>query len=173
MSCCNTKVVEYLEPLMSKVLLCKFPDNSAFDFDYSQSSIWSPLVPRAYSPVDLEPDSGFVTPKKLNFETGFELGNQNCSLRKVTSDMKKKIKTTGFVLNLSALKTKKKNMNKKKKKMVSDFSPNPSFKGTCNPLTKKVWNKVLRAASKHFKKKKKDSTSHVRLSNYLRKENIY
>ena len=126
---------------MSKELLCKFPDNSVFNFDYSQSSIWSPLVHRAYSYADLEPDSGFVTPKKLNFQMGFEFGNQNCSLKKVTSDMKKKIKTTGFALNHSALKIKKNNVNKKKKKKksVSDFSPTPSFKGTCNPLTKKVF----------------------------------
>ncbi|KAJ1271778.1 hypothetical protein BS78_06G152000 [Paspalum vaginatum] len=40
--------VEYLEPSMSRELLGKFPDPSAFDFDYSQSGIWSPLnkVPR-------------------------------------------------------------------------------------------------------------------------------
>ncbi|RRT60154.1 hypothetical protein BHE74_00012652 [Ensete ventricosum] len=38
--------VKYLEPTMSRVLLDKFPDNSAFDFDYSQSGIWSPLLPR-------------------------------------------------------------------------------------------------------------------------------
>jgi hypothetical protein len=35
--------VEYLEPSMSRELLGKFPDPSAFDFDYSQSGIWSPL----------------------------------------------------------------------------------------------------------------------------------
>jgi hypothetical protein len=40
--------VEYLEQYMSRELLGKFPDSSAFDFDYSQSGIWSPLnkVPR-------------------------------------------------------------------------------------------------------------------------------
>ncbi|XP_062104812.1 uncharacterized protein LOC133816199 [Humulus lupulus] len=169
MSHCNTKVVEYLEPLMSKELLCKFPDNSAFDFDYSQSSIWSPLVPRAYSHVDLDSDSDFASPRNLNLEMGFELGSPTCSFQKVAS---KKKMTTGFALNLSALKSKTKNKNNIKKKLVSDFSSTPSFKGTCNPLTKKVWNKVLKAASKHFKKKKKDSTAHVRLFNYIRKENI-
>ncbi|KAL6903553.1 hypothetical protein ACP4OV_004366 [Aristida adscensionis] len=35
--------VEYLEPSMSRGLLGMFPDASAFDFDYSQSGIWSPL----------------------------------------------------------------------------------------------------------------------------------
>ncbi|KAG0475790.1 hypothetical protein HPP92_015476 [Vanilla planifolia] len=39
-------MVEYLEPSMSEHLLCKFPDDSAFGFDYSQSAIWSPLLPR-------------------------------------------------------------------------------------------------------------------------------
>ncbi|CAL5031169.1 unnamed protein product [Urochloa decumbens] len=40
--------VEYLEQSMSRELLGKFPDSSAFGFDYSQSGIWSPLnkVPR-------------------------------------------------------------------------------------------------------------------------------
>ncbi|KAL0926749.1 hypothetical protein M5K25_002997 [Dendrobium thyrsiflorum] len=38
--------VEYLDPSMSRELLCKFPDDSAFGFDYSQSEIWSPLLPR-------------------------------------------------------------------------------------------------------------------------------
>ncbi|PKA52564.1 hypothetical protein AXF42_Ash001545 [Apostasia shenzhenica] len=38
--------VEYLAPCMAEELLCKFPDISAFGFDYSQSGIWSPLLPR-------------------------------------------------------------------------------------------------------------------------------
>lgn len=38
--------VEYLDPSMSQELLGKFPDATAFDFDYSQSGIWSPLLPR-------------------------------------------------------------------------------------------------------------------------------
>ena len=38
--------VEYLDPFMSQNLLCKFPDASAFGFNYSESGIWSPLLPR-------------------------------------------------------------------------------------------------------------------------------
>ena len=35
--------VEYLGQSMSRNLLGKFPDSSAFDFDYAQSGIWSPV----------------------------------------------------------------------------------------------------------------------------------
>ncbi|KAF7009898.1 hypothetical protein CFC21_024384 [Triticum aestivum] len=35
--------VEYLEQSMSRGLLGKFPDSSAYDFDYCQSGIWSPV----------------------------------------------------------------------------------------------------------------------------------
>ncbi|CAL9144721.1 unnamed protein product [Musa hybrid cultivar] len=66
--------VEYLEPTMSRELLGKFPDNSAFDFDYSQSGIWSPLLPRgiddarkkllAGSPVTLRRVKAKLTYKK-------------------------------------------------------------------------------------------------------------
>ncbi|EEF41804.1 uncharacterized protein LOC8270512 [Ricinus communis] len=144
----NCKVVEYLGPLMSKYLLFKFPDNSAFDFDYSQSSIWSPLVPRLHSPMEL--DSDLITPRKLSFGFGLHLGNNSntsCSSRKI-----------------KMIKQKKK---KKKKILGSEFSPAP-IKATCVPFATKGWNKVLKAASKHFKKKnKKDSTGHVKLSNFL------
>lgn len=131
-----TKVVEYLEPLMSKELLRKFPDNTAYDFDYTQSSIWSPLVPRAYSPMDLEVDLDFVTPRKLTYDMDqLVLGKRN-SLDKVSSKAKKRIAATAFKINLSALKSKKNNTKKKKKKMNSDFSPTPSI--TCNPACRKV-----------------------------------
>ncbi|XP_009412438.2 uncharacterized protein LOC103993923 [Musa acuminata AAA Group] len=66
--------VEYLELTMSRELLGKFPDNSAFDFDYSQSGIWSPLLPRgiddarkkllAGSPVTLRRVKAKLTYKK-------------------------------------------------------------------------------------------------------------
>ncbi|KAJ7964622.1 hypothetical protein O6P43_014408 [Quillaja saponaria] len=153
----NTKVVEYLVPLMSKELLYKFPDNSAFDFDYSQSSIWSPLVTRAYCPIDLDLD--LITPRKLTYEMGLELNGEN-SLKKVGSKIKKKFTNNGFHLL-------RKQQQQKKKKMSSDLSPTPTrIKGTCNPIFVKGWNKVLKAASIQFKKRKmkKDPMVHVKLS---------
>ncbi|XP_059452268.1 uncharacterized protein LOC132182917 [Corylus avellana] len=157
----TTKVVEYLQPFMSKELLCKFPDNSAFDFDYTQSSIWSPLVTRAYSPMDLDLDFDFdfMTPRKLSF--GMDFGKEN-KLKKVSSNIKKNICTTAFKVNLNLLK-----MKSKKKMKASEFSPTP-IKNTCYPATTKAWAKMLKAASKHFKRKKKDSTAYVKRSIYLR-----
>jgi hypothetical protein len=35
--------VEYMGQSMARNLLGKFPDSSAFDFDYAQSGIWSPV----------------------------------------------------------------------------------------------------------------------------------
>ncbi|KAJ6991900.1 hypothetical protein NC653_015291 [Populus alba x Populus x berolinensis] len=166
----SCKVVEYLEPVMSKELLFKFPDNSAFDFDYAQSSIWSPLVPRNYSPMDLD----LVTPTKIAFGFGSELDSKNSSRsgsKKLSSSIKKKkkmmkkkmaISTTAFNVHLSKLKI------RKHKVKVSQFSPT-SIKTSCVPFATKGWNKVLKAATKHFKKRKKrDPTAHVKLSNYLR-----
>ncbi|KAL4606728.1 hypothetical protein ACB092_09G124600 [Castanea dentata] len=84
----TTKVVYYLEPLMSKELLCKFPDKiSAFDFDYMQSSIWSPLVPRAYSDLDSDfEDLDFMTPtnRKISSGGGAMVLSNKTKLKKVT-----------------------------------------------------------------------------------------
>ncbi|XP_030926535.1 uncharacterized protein LOC115953150 [Quercus lobata] len=168
----TTKVVYYLEPLMSKELLCKFPDKSlAFDFDYTQSSIWSPLVPRAYSAMDLDSDFedlDFMTPtnRKISFGGGGAMVLSNkTNLKKVTYNIKKKLNIN---LNLNVLKMKHMHKNKTK---ASEFSPTPlkpTF--TCFPHTTRAWTKALKAASKHFKKKKKkDPTAHF---NNLRDGNI-
>ncbi|KAL4362423.1 hypothetical protein GQ457_04G024370 [Hibiscus cannabinus] len=166
----SAKVVEYLEPLMSRELLCKFPDNSAFDFDYTQSSLWSPLIPRPYSPAD-----PFLIPRNLAFDNDFGLGlgleleKSNCSAKKFRPNLKKKIATAAFNINLHLLR----NKNKMRKKMASEFSPTP-VKGSCAcaPFFTKGWSKMLRAASKHFKRKKKESTVHMKIPNYLRDSNI-
>ncbi|KAK7306874.1 hypothetical protein VNO77_44834 [Canavalia gladiata] len=150
----TTKVIEYLEPFMSLELLCKFPDNSAYDFDYTQSTIWSPLVPRPYSPMDLD----LITPKKLSYDMGL---GARCSVKKVGSKLRNKFAATAFNLNLNFL---KKHNKRKNKKVVSDFSPAP-FKGACNPIMNKRWARALKAASKQFKrwKMKRDPITHVRL----------
>ncbi|XP_030939327.1 uncharacterized protein LOC115964131 [Quercus lobata] len=171
----TTEVVYYLQPLMSKELLCKFPDKlSAFDFDYTQSSIWSPLVPRAYSAMDLDSDFDDLdfmttpTKRKLSFGGGAMVLSNKTKLKKVTSNIKKKLNIN---LNLNVLKMKHMHKNKTK---PSEFYPTPlkpTF--TCFPHTTKAWTKALKAASKHFKKKKKkDPTAHVKLSNNLRDGNI-
>ncbi|CAK9325312.1 unnamed protein product [Citrullus colocynthis] len=155
------KVVEYLEPLMSKELLCKFPDNSAFDFDYSQSTIWSPLVPRPYHSMDLD----VITPIKLpsDLEMATETAEKN-SLKKATSNLKKKLLSNGFSIGFGISKSNRKMKRMKNKKLASDFSPTPQQGGACYPRNKKGWSKLLRAATKHFKKKKKkDPTSQMKL----------
>ena len=91
-----TKVVYYMDPLMSKELL---PDkSSAFDFNYSQSqsSIWSPLVPRLHSAIDLDFEYfGFVTPQRKS------LGSKS-KIKKVTSNIKKKLKVTANLVKSKA-----------------------------------------------------------------------
>ncbi|GAU31192.1 hypothetical protein TSUD_210490 [Trifolium subterraneum] len=156
----TTKVVEYLEPFMSFDLLCKFPDNSAYDFDYSQSTIWSPLVPRPYTtPMDLD----LITPKKLSYDLG--LGARR-SVNKVGSKLRKNLTCNPFNLKLDFIKQHNKN---KKKMIASDFSPTtPWIKGSCNPIiNNKRWGKALKAASKQFKRwkkvKKRDPNAHVML----------
>ncbi|MBA0769871.1 hypothetical protein Gotri_018562 [Gossypium trilobum] len=123
----SAKVVEYLEPLMSRELLCKFPDNSAFDFDYTQSTLWSPLVPRPYSPADL----GFgpiIRPRNLasddefGFGFGLKMEKSNCSAKQLRPNhIKKKITSAAFNISLNLLR----NKNKKRKNMASEFSPTP------------------------------------------------
>ena len=101
-----TKVVYYMDPLMSKNLLQKFPDkSSAFDFNYSQSSIWSPWVPRVHSAIDLDFEYfGFMTPKRKS------LGSKS-KIKIVTSNIKKKLKVAA---NLVKSKAKHNNNNKTK-----------------------------------------------------------
>jgi len=118
----TTKVVEYLVPKMSIELLCKFPDNSAYDFDYSQSTIWSPLLPTPCSPMNLD----LITPKKLSYEMGL---GARCSVKKMGSKLRKKFNLNVHFIN--------KHGKSKNKKLSSDFSPTP-FKGACNPIMNKV-----------------------------------
>ncbi|KAK4279013.1 hypothetical protein QN277_016779 [Acacia crassicarpa] len=170
----TVKVIEYLEPLMSIELLGKFPDNSAYDFDYSQSSIWSPLMSRPFTPMDLD---SFTPFRNLSFDNNNEIDlqlsarNKSSAKKKVGSKLRKKFSTAAFNLNLDALKSKKMTMNKNKIKIVpSDLSPTPPrMKTSCNPIVMKGWLRVLKAASKQFKRRKmkKDPMAHVMLPKYF------
>ncbi|XP_028779635.1 uncharacterized protein LOC114736012 [Neltuma alba] len=164
----TAKVVEYLEPLMSIELLGKFPDNSAYDFDYSQSSIWSPLISRPFAPMDLDSFTPFRNVSFDHNEIDLQFGARDkSSAKKVGSKLRKKFSTTAFNLNLDLLKSKNMKKKKKKNKIVpSDLSPTPPrMKTGCNPIVMKGWAKVLKAASKQFKRRKmkKDATAHVML----------
>ncbi|XP_058195479.1 uncharacterized protein LOC131311877 [Rhododendron vialii] len=145
-------VVEYLGDSMSKDLLGKFPDYSAFDFDYSQSSLWSPLRKLAYHRDDDEEH------EKEEEHEGLVLVD---ALKKATVDLKKKIATGTHVFH-DKIRMLKQRRRKKKQKAAFDFSPAP----VSSPTPRKGWNKLLKVASKRFKKaaKKKDPTYHNRLS---------
>lgn len=93
--------VEYLEPSMSEELLCKFPDASAFGFDYSRSGIWSPLVPHQQASFfsDVSPPrkrrrvAALSPVERLLFREDPELGQMsgvNCS----TSSHSRRLKST-------------------------------------------------------------------------------
>ncbi|OIW05400.1 hypothetical protein TanjilG_28865 [Lupinus angustifolius] len=154
----TTKVVEYLEPFMSLELLCKFPDNSLYDFDYSQSTIWSPLVPRHYHPMNFD----IISPRKLSYEMGLELFGERSSVKKMGTKVRKK-----FNVNLDF--SEKQRKKKKKMMMISDLSPtNPGVKVSCNPMFKKGWAKALKAASKQFKRWKGKRDAHGMLPKSFR-----
>ncbi|OVA12743.1 hypothetical protein BVC80_8541g3 [Macleaya cordata] len=164
--------VEYLEPTMSRELLCKFPDHSAFDFDYSQSGIWSPLLPRGGGAttatgrsLTLSDSSSMEIRRKLL--DGFDqdtLSSDN-NEENLNSNVTTKIK------NKIALKMMKKKKKKKKemKNKSLDLSITPIKQGSSTP--QKGWVKVLRAASKQFKKQKSSSLQQMKmmkLPNFLR-----
>uniref|UniRef100_A0A7N0T330 Uncharacterized protein n=1 Tax=Kalanchoe fedtschenkoi TaxID=63787 RepID=A0A7N0T330_KALFE len=170
------KVVEYLEPTMAKELLCKFPDGSwAFDFDYTQSSIWSPVAPRAFKSIPLS---------ELERVLEFNLDPEEEEKKKVAtpasvSRRKRHQCTYGMgLVNKSALKRVSRNIKSSvlsmsfvRKKMVCASAPSPApIKRRPSTLkSSKGWDVVLKAASKHFKKrKKKDEIVHVKLSDNIK-----
>ncbi|CAL9107121.1 unnamed protein product [Musa textilis] len=113
--------VKYLEPTMSRVLLDKFPDNSAFDFDYSQSGIWSPLLPRGGG-------IGCHGPASL-----------------LLDDARKKL-LAGSPVTPGRVKAKLTYKTQKATRKSLDFSPVPSRR-----LLLQGWKRVSRAAAKRFK----------------------
>ncbi|KZV31374.1 UDP-glucose flavonoid 3-O-glucosyltransferase 3-like [Dorcoceras hygrometricum] len=110
------KVVEYLETSMSSELLSKFPDNSAFDFDYSQSSIWSPLLPRTFANGL---DGCLELSRKLQYDENDFSGLLKNS-KKFAANIKKKF-TSVVTDNICMYQR----MKMKRKKSIG-FSPVPS-----------------------------------------------
>ncbi|KAI3988580.1 hypothetical protein MKX01_011477 [Papaver californicum] len=146
--------VEYLQSSMATNLLCKFPDNSAFDFDYSQSGIWSPSLHRGGGPLKTSISPDDILKKLLDEEDEEEEeeketlldGKENMirSCSNVTAKMKNKI-------GVKMIKNKMKNNNKSSSSSLN-LSITPMAKMGFTP--QKGWEKVLRAASKQFKKQK-------------------
>ena len=84
-------VVEYLESSMCRDLLSKFPDNSAFDFDYSQSSIWSPLIHRKFpSTTPISNDRRNVLSCGLSRKLVYNDDEGLTKIKKVTANIKRK-----------------------------------------------------------------------------------
>ncbi|KAL7102465.1 hypothetical protein ACP275_08G122600 [Erythranthe tilingii] len=150
-------VVEYLESSMSRDLLCKFPDNSAFDFDYAQSSIWSPLLPPPTADFN---SRGLELSRNLLFDETDEVGLLE-NTKKMAVRMKKKL-TDAVLDNISLCRTMKR--KKKKKRNSFGFSPVPSSRRlSSSSPTPKAWAKVMKAAANHFKKRKKKNNSNFHL----------
>ncbi|XP_051115320.1 uncharacterized protein LOC127240604 [Andrographis paniculata] len=137
-------VVEYLESAMSRDLLCKFPDNSAFDFDYTQSSIWSPLLPRPHNP-----HGGLQVSKRLSFNGGADGFLENT--KKMAAGIKRKFADAMLNVNVGGgcTRMKKKIRRKKTKRNSIGFSPKS-----------RAWDKVMEAAANYFKKKE-SSNGHL------------
>ncbi|KAK9156178.1 hypothetical protein Sjap_003658 [Stephania japonica] len=99
--------VEYLEPSMSRELLRKFPDNTAFDFDYSQSGIWSPLLPQRGHTTALLSVSPIEFRRKLfdGLENRTQISNNKRSKSKSSSSSNNssavKISSAGFGFDYS------------------------------------------------------------------------
>ncbi|KAG9439020.1 hypothetical protein H6P81_019185 [Aristolochia fimbriata] len=132
--------VEYLEPSMSRELLCKFPDPSAFDFDYSQSGIWSPLIPRHHHSISLPSDSPLKKRRRIRDGLSaniFEEKHKNIHLK---------------IGKLSSAKTAKKS---------SDFSGDPAA-GPASAARKGWGNVLFRAATKRFTKRKGSSFKQIK-----------
>ncbi|RZC47178.1 hypothetical protein C5167_040149 [Papaver somniferum] len=145
--------VEYLQSSMATNLLCKFPDNSAFDFDYTQSGIWSPLLHRGGGPLALKTSisADDIRRKLLDDDEKENLLNGNENMITSCSNVTEKMKNKIGVKMMKMMTKKMKNKNKSSSSSL-DLSITPMAKKGFTP--QKGWEKVLRAASKQFKKQK-------------------
>ncbi|KAJ9559533.1 hypothetical protein OSB04_004693 [Centaurea solstitialis] len=179
------KVVEYMLSSMSDELLCKFPDNSAFDFDYTQSSIWSPLVPHPSNPSspalpDLQKTLSFDDDGGEIFGGGEASGSAAVMVKKLTDNLKHKIADSCVFscFQIHGKIGKKKVIVKRRRSRLgfeklgavsSDSGGAIADRGCSSPNRREGWKKVLKAASKQFKKtmKKKEGGGggHLKLSN--------
>ncbi|KAL3535293.1 hypothetical protein ACH5RR_003754 [Cinchona calisaya] len=112
-------VVEYLETSMSRDLLCKFPDNSAFDFDYSQSSLWSPLIHRKFpssSSIPISSSRKNLLSCGLSRKLLYNDDKGPSKIRKVTENIKRKLTRAVY------------QKTKKKRRESLCFSPIPYYR---------------------------------------------
>ncbi|XP_052153248.1 uncharacterized protein LOC127771385 [Oryza glaberrima] len=140
--------VEYLEPSMSRGLLGMFPDSSAFDFDYSQSGIWSPLnkVPRPPPPPPRSGGGGaegsrdflIANPKR---RARAAIGGRSSRSRRRRLRLRRE---DGSFLNLHETGCAR-----------LDFSPPPPSSPL--PAKEEGWRRVLKAAIRKFKSRQRRS----------------
>lgn len=129
-------VIRYVDSTQSNSLLYKFPDYSDFGFDYSQSAIWSPLVPRFHSLSCL--NSNTKSPdfkKKITFGGHGGGGGGDCGVS-VGCNGFGKVRFAGFkrkVCDFGSKFTVNVDKKKKIKSNVSDFNPSSP------PSSKKVF----------------------------------
>ncbi|GFP93388.1 hypothetical protein PHJA_001483200 [Phtheirospermum japonicum] len=121
---------------MSKDLLSKFPDNSAFDFDYAQSSIWSPLLP--WTP----PNSaafGLDLSRRLLYEETNEMGFLG-NTKKMTVRIERKFTDTVFE-NINRCGK----MKRRKRKSFELSLAGSGRRLSSSSSTPKAWAKLMNA----------------------------
>ncbi|KAL9241694.1 hypothetical protein vseg_015774 [Gypsophila vaccaria] len=174
----NLIVIRYVNATMSNSILHKFPDHSAFGFDYSQSAIWSPLVLPRFKSATLpclrakSPDGDFK--RRILFdEDGGGDGRGGCG---GFAGIGKMVCGFGSRVN-DELKTK--TMIKMKKFDECNKSKVSDFTNSSPTSSKKGWKKALKMTSKQFKKKRDPhqihhhpTNSRITLADYLQCQNF-
>ncbi|XP_062185658.1 uncharacterized protein LOC133889196 [Phragmites australis] len=135
--------VEYLEQSMSRDLLGKFPDPSAFDFDYSQSGIWSPLskLPRA-SPMPASSADFLIANPKRKARAGGCWLKDSAGAGGRSRRRRRRLRRDGSFLDLHE--------TGRTKLDFSPRAPSPS-------PAKEGWRRVMKAAIRKFKARQRRS----------------